>query len=310
MKQLALFLAFAALPAQAAIFGADDRKPVLPGTMADKLARATAVAVLSANEIPGANNTFSLDTRRLSEQFCREEKFSQDPSLSYACTGFLVAPDLLVTAGHCSVNVGESRNETTTYCKTFSWLFDYQQNAFGFTKLENIPNEKLYRCKETIYAVNDEKLPFRDFAVIRLDRPVEGREPLKMAAGGVKNEDILSMIGYPLGTPAKRSINARVLMNNPERKAFVTNLDAFQGNSGSPVFNQQNEVVGILVSGFPSANYFVEEGKTCNRYNRCDENGLNCLMPDLDLSPFPNHQTTGSDVQRIEDVIEFIKTIQ
>lgn len=310
MKSLALLLALTTVPAQAAIFGVDDRKPVQPGTLADKLARSTAVAVLSANEIPGANNTFSLDTRNLSEQFCREERFSQDPTLSYACTGFLVAPDLLVTAGHCSVNVGESRNETNTYCKAFSWVFDYQQDAFGRTQLKDIPYEKLYRCKETIYAVNDESLPFRDFAVIRLDRPVEGREPLKMASGGVKNTDVLSMIGYPLGTPAKRSINARVLKNDPERKAFVTNLDAFQGNSGSPVFNQQNEVVGILVSGFPSVNYFEKQGQTCNRYNRCDENGRNCLVPDLDLTPFPNYQAVGSDVQRIEDVIEFIKSIK
>lgn len=308
MKHFALLLALASLPAQAAIFGPDDRTPVQPNSAAQKLARATAVAVLSANEIPGTNGTFSLDTSKLGDMFCKEEKFSQDPSLSYACTGFLVAPDLLVTAGHCAVNTGESHHETQTYCKTFSWLFDYQNGVGGAApQLTDIPNDKLYRCRETIYAVKDEKLPFRDFALIRLDRPVVGREPLKLATGGITNDDVLSMIGYPLGTPAKLSRGGRILLNNTERTAFVTSLDAFQGNSGSPVFNKNDEVVGILVSGYPSDSYFKEEGKSCYRYNRCDENGQNCLKPDFDFTPFPDYQTTGSDVQRIEQVIEMIK---
>ncbi len=115
------------------------------------------------------------------------------------------------------------------------------------------------------------------------------------------------MIGHPFGTPKKMADQGIVLLNQSTKSTFVTNLDASEGNSGSPVFNDKNEVVGILVSGTPSANTYYDSKNKCERVNRCDEKGNQCMLPDKDNSIFPGFQIVGSDVQRIAPLIELIE---
>jgi V8-like Glu-specific endopeptidase len=300
----------ATLPAHAAIFGADNRMPVGPNTPFRAIQQATAVGLLSSMEEPGPNGTINLVAPNHEGKICSTERFVKDPSLSYACTAFLIGPDLLLTAGHCAVNTGVSEHETTTYCKAYSWLFDYAPDINGKVKTTEIDPAKVYRCKETIYAIKEEQAPYRDFAFIRLDRPVEGRTPLKLSTDPVKKNDVLSMVGYPLGMPAKSSTNGRVLVNDPAKEIMIATLDSFEGNSGSPVLNTKKEVVGILIGGFPSDSFLDDPVKGCKVLNRCDDNGLNCLSPDKDLTPFPYYQATGSEVQKLGSVLEVLKRIQ
>ncbi|MES2526705.1 MAG: serine protease [Bdellovibrionota bacterium] len=298
MKSFILSLSvLLSLPAFSAVFGVDNRISVRPGTMGYELSRSTAVAVLSANFEPTVAGMLRLNVDKLNEFFCPNVRFANQPSLSYACTGFLIAPDLLVTAGHCMVNTGETRNETKLHCEVFSWLFDYNETL----NTENVSADNHYTCKEIIYAVKDEKAPFRDYALVRLSRPVKGRTPLKINSEMVKKNEIFSMIGHPFGQPAKYAHGARVVLNDPSRESFLTTLDAFEGNSGSPVFNAKNEVVGILVGGTPSANTLTN-GR-CEILNKCSEQGMNCLEPDTNTSIFPGYQGVGSEVQRIAPVI-------
>jgi V8-like Glu-specific endopeptidase len=290
----------------AAIFGADSRLSVTSNSPKAELARSTAVAVLSANFTTNPNGGVDLDLSSLEEMFCTDQKFVKDPSMAYACTGFLVGPDLIATAGHCMVNTGESRNEKETYCEAYSWMFGYQKDILGNTKTKGLPKENLYRCKEIIYAVKEEKAPFRDFALVRLDREVLDRKPLKLKKEIKVNEPV-TMLGHPLGFPLVYSFDAKILTNDTDRQSFITNLDAFEGNSGSPVFNNKEEVVGILIGGTPSQSYF-ESSKGCNQYNVCDQNGENCLYPDSDGGKsFPGFQHVGSEVQRIEPILELLK---
>lgn len=296
-----------------AIFGVDDRiEANISSPWRDPI-RSTAVAVLSGNLEEQPDGNFKLLTGDHTGSLCSEEKFSEDPYLAYACTGFLVAPDLLVTAGHCASNVGVTINEEKMYCEVYSWLFDFRKDSLGQIKTEGITKDDLYRCRRIIFAVIEEKAPFRDFALIQLDRPVTGnRKPFKLADGGPRKADILTMIGHPLGMPAKVTRNGKVLVNDPTKSAFVTNLDALAGNSGSPVINWRNEVVGILVGGSPSLNYGERPGseQKCSVYNRCDDAGANCLFPDSQetIGKLPGFQRVGSDVQRIDPIIELIKT--
>jgi len=292
----------------AAVFGQDNRQNVLLNSPEAALARSTAVAVLKPNfEI--VNGRVRLNTTSLAGEICPEEKFSSDPSLSYSCTGFLVAPDLIATAGHCMVNVGESRNEKLSYCEAYSWLFDYAKDQKGVTALADLDPANLYRCRQVVYAIREETAPYRDFALVQLDRPVTNRNPLALSSAKL-NAGPYSMIGYPLGSPAKLSPNAKILLNNPSRQSFITNLDAFDGNSGSPVFNSSREVVGILVAGTPSQTLVPDPVRSCQRYNTCDENGNNCRFPDAVPSIFPYFQRTGSEVQRIAPIAELVKQLQ
>ncbi len=303
MKTLpVLFLILSCIHANAAIFGRDDRIAIAPGTRGHALSRSTAVAILNSLHEPVGPGKLKLFPNSLEGLLCEEERFSRSISLPYSCSGFLVAPDLIATAGHCMVNTGESRNETDTYCQAYSWLFDYQEGI----DTNNVPADNLYRCKQVIYAVKDEEAPFRDYALVQLDRPVSGRRPLKLAPGPLSPREIFSMIGHPHGTPAKLSHGARLLLDNPQRESFITTLDAFEGNSGSAVFNARDEVVGILVAGTPGRGLISPAGRSCEIYNRCDERGENCLSPDKDTSIFPGFQRVGTEVQRIAPVIELI----
>lgn len=300
-----LLLLLASGFANSAIFGEDNRLPIQPGSSHSTLARSTALAVLRSNYSEVAPNFIKLELGKLSEFVCSDEKFASDPSMSYACTGFLVAPDLIATAGHCMVNTGESRDERGTYCEVYSWLFDFQEGV----DFNRVSADNLYQCEKIIYAIKEEVAPYRDYALVKLNRPVEGRPPLKLTTQTLNTRESFSMIGYPFGTPAKLSWSAKLLLDNVERQSFLTNLDAFEGNSGSPVFNPAQEVVGILIGGTPSQSLVTDASKGCERYNVCDETGSQCNLNDKDTSLFPGFQQIGSEVQRIAPITELLNTL-
>lgn len=190
--------------------------------------------------------------------FCDGEKFIDQPLVS-ACTAFLVGPDLIVTAGHCIKDKYD--------CKKQSWVLDYDSsgNFTGPSGTITFDKDKTYACKELVSWSQNAKL---DYAVVRLDRAVEGREPLKLRREGKTSakEDLI-IIGHPLGMP-KIVTNNITIRDNSLDFVFKTNADAFSGNSGSPVFGLQSGLVeGILIRG---ENDFVEDYHlSCKRPMKC-----------------------------------------
>lgn len=302
LRAMTITTLFLSLSASAAIFGADNRHTVTDQSPVIELARATAIAVLKTNYSVNGQ-TLTLATNPLTN-LCKDEMLAGEPSLDYSCTGFLVGPDLLATAGHCVYAVNtpnqELKHETGLACDTFQWLFDFQQG-----KQANLNN--LYHCKEIIYARQTEHAPFFDYALVRLDRPAFGRTPFKVNPAPVALGEAVAMIGYPFGTPVKYTDSARVTIDNPQRNSFLTSLDALEGNSGSPVFNAAHEVVGILVGGTPSANTYVSG--TCERVNRCSEDGSRCNKPDTadEIKQLEGYQGVGSEVQRIAPIDDLLR---
>ncbi|MAX66773.1 MAG: hypothetical protein CME66_07530 [Halobacteriovoraceae bacterium] len=224
---------------------------------------------------------------------CETERFANQPTI-VDCTGFLVAPDLLVTAGHCATAMfKEARDEKTFECERNDWVFDYQIDKKGPLNLRKIPKENIYSCKKVVYARYEE---LDDFAIIQLDRKVIGRKPLKLAAKKVKSKQGIFVLGHPTGLPLKYADSANVfgVFDN----FFSTNLDTFGGNSGSPVFNQETlEVEGILVRG--DTDYvvaFKDDGTHCMKVNRCNGSRMNCIEDDPNI--------TGEHVSLISKVVE------
>lgn len=291
--------------AHADIFGRDDRQDILSQSSKSELGRSVAVGVLNSLWTDLGDGLSELWADPLSDFMCSNERFNSQKSVSYACTGFLVGDDLLVTAGHCGVNTGEVRNSSENYCEAYTWMFDYRAN----TDVSAIPNENIFKCKEIIYAVQQEVDGHsQDFTLLRLDRKVSGRTPLKIASLEAKKGDGVNMIGHPMGLPLKYTPNGRVFKDD-EGRSFLTNLDAFGGNSGSPVFNSRSEVVGVLIAGNPAVATYRDPKAGCDRFNRCDENGKNCtsLGGNGDLDGFPN---TFSEVQSIFPYKELIESSQ
>ena len=197
-----------------------------------------------------------LKTRR---NFCASEPYLDQPSVGH-CSAFLAAEDIVVTANHC---LGGTKT-----CENIAFVFDYAYRKSNDDPAL-VPNKNVFYCREIMASEYDAKGPGLDYLVIRLDRKVTDRRPMKIAKNyEVKIGDTLLMLGHPLGLPLKIATSGRVrTTDNPA--FFKTTLDSFFGNSGSPVvLPEDGSVVGILVRGETD---FTTRENGCLATNMCAE---------------------------------------
>ena len=245
------------------IYGKDDRVLVAEtqNALYKKLAISTAAQIKAKDlSLSEDKSQYSITGKTLREtmEVCEDERFSDVINVGN-CSGFLVADDLLVTAGHCM------RSESD--CSTWKWVFSYRQDRLGDEP--TVEAKDVYGCKEIV----NQKLSSvskNDFAIVRLDRKVEGREPLKFRTEGkIALETELVVIGHPSGLPTIVADGAKVRENENEW-FFQANLDTFGGNSGSGVFDAKTGVVeGILVRG--EKDYEFDKENSCYRVFECED---------------------------------------
>lgn len=260
-----LLIACTAFGADRVIYGEDNRVDVFASDNAlyKKLANSTA-AMIHVEDLEEADQEgiHSLLASPLLEEFglCPSERFVNQPAAAN-CSGFLVGPNWLVTAGHCVRSQSD--------CDRYRWVFDYKMQEAGVISLD-VPDDNIFACKRIISQELDPWGTSNDYALIELDRVAEGREPLEVRTEGeVEIGDPLVVIGHPSGLPTKIADGASV-RSIDEPYYFVANLDTYGGNSGSAVFNSESGVVeGILVRGETDYNY---QGG-CRVSNVCDDNG-------------------------------------
>ncbi|MTE28255.1 trypsin-like peptidase domain-containing protein [Winogradskyella ouciana] len=225
------------------VFGEDDRKEIKDAEGFKDFARATAV-MISKQSIYN-DEFYSWSLRDLlamkfgTNKFDPSVKFLDQPTVG-SCTGFLIAPDILVTAGHC-INSMEEADQ-------FVWVFDYTSES------DFIDGNKLKFKKENIFEVESiitsklDDITDDDYAILKLDRK-SSRNPYRFRTSGkVLEEGAINTIGCPTGLPLKFSTNAIVVDNSPNNW-FKSDIDSFPGNSGGPVFDQNGFIEGILVRG-------------------------------------------------------------
>lgn len=187
------------------------------------------------------NNSLTLKEKY---HLCTGEAFESEPVAGDG-TAFLVSNHEVLTASHV-ISAGIEK-----YALIFGFQLINKQGAYVLF----IPKRDIYQFSGVSYRSETE-----DIIRIKLnritDRPALKVNKLKIITPGRP----IYMLGYPAGLPLKAAMNASILSLD-NQNSFYTSLDAFQGNSGSPVFDlQTNEVIGILVSG---ANDFVWNGG-CN----------------------------------------------
>lgn len=252
-----------------------------------------AVVLFDKEDLEPSSDLLSsrLNDKTFGQKFrlCSNESFLNEPATG-RCSGFLAAPDLVVTAGHCL--------DTLDDPKRLAFVFDYPTDT-----QTPIPSSKIYYLEKVLARKNDDR--GLDFAVIRLNRPVEDRLPAPLALEReVSVGSPLVLAGYPLGLPLKVTEGGKVI-GFKDAHYLRTQLQSFKGNSGSPVFNARTgKVEGILVRNEGlSADFTHDEARSCRRLNTCTEQ--NCAIEEvLSLSSivpyFPNAATSRSTVTRIE----------
>ena len=243
-----------------AIYGLDDRRDLYQISNPQWLKNARAIAALvpkrKLKKVFGRPDLYRLKTKKAGDT-CSLQRFNDQEQIA-KCSGFLVAKDILVTAAHCV--------RTRLGCIGSRWVFGYDISEQGknYTKIRK---KDVYKCVEVIES-RLRRFSSLDYAVVRLDRVVKDREPLKIrTTGKVRLGEKLYLGGYPSGLPLKMAGGARVRSNKNENY-FLANLDSFEGNSGGPVFNSKGDFVeGILVGG--EEDYVWSDRRECFKAKRC-----------------------------------------
>lgn len=224
------------------VYGVDNRVEIFETDKTIQSLASSTAAMIQSHRLMQLGDYIFLPPTSLSDTMnvCPSERFADQPAPAM-CTGFLVGPDLLVTAGHCVLN--------DEVCSDRSWVFDFAVNESTGRADVLVDKNKVYNCKKVIESKLN-MVDFEDYSLIQLDRVVEGRTPLKYRSeNSIDSFADIFVIGHPSGLPSKHAGGASVVWNF-SKHYFKTDLDTFGGNSGSAVFNEATNVVeGILVRG-------------------------------------------------------------
>lgn len=259
------------------IYGDDDRKDLyeVSSPLQKSLADSTVALLESSDLKPLSASSFSLPSGTFGSQnmLCSSEPYYDQPAGAF-CSGSLVGPNLILTAGHCVKDVSD--------CASVRFVFGYAVKQAGKYPT-SVATSEVYSCKRIIS--RKQEAAGSDYALIEIDRPVTGHAVLKLQRSRIAAVgDSVTVIGHPAGLPTKVASGGKV---RKVSSTFVTtNLDTYGGNSGSAVFNSESgEVMGILVRGDTD---FVAKG-SCYVSNRCPADGCR-----------------GEDVTRIDQVSSLI----
>lgn len=162
-----------------------------------------------------------------------------------SCTATLIAPDLIVTAGHCVTGINDDD------VKTGSITFDFQTDCLG-----NRPpgyNPKFHKLKRLVKFKFIENLI--DYCVIQLVAPPGGLglPPVAFRPNEPPLDEPLFIIHHPRGATKKISrqpndANCKVLPAPPGSASgrVYFNCDIDNGSSGASIFDSAGRIVANL----------------------------------------------------------------
>jgi len=253
------------------VYGTDDRKDWYEIKDAGILTLAKAsVALFNPADLQSdSDGVVRLKSRSLKDtkSLCPDEKFVSQPAGAF-CSATLVAPDLVLTAGHCVREI--SGNGLLPAIASTRFVFGYHMR--DESSYAPITPAQVFTAKQVVGGTMNRKAD--DWALVRLSKPVPSTiaEPVSnWDPTPVKQDQKVFVIGYPSGIPLKYAPDA-VVRDISDPSFFVANLDVFSGNSGSGVYDQNsNRLIGVLVRG--ETDYVPDQATGCDRVNVCPTSG-------------------------------------
>ena len=250
------------------IYGDDDRLDYYQVTDVAWQAKAdSTVALIRSSSLDTQGPVTNIKSVHYGQSMglCVSEPYYEQETAAF-CSGFLLSPDTIVTAGHC-IRSQES-------CASTKFVIGFRLEAAG-VQPRQVASDQVYSCATLVHSVASPT--GEDFAVVKLDRAVTQVQPLAFRqSGALALDDALTVIGHPTGLPLKVAGGATVRTMGAE--FLVANLDTYGGNSGSAVFNTvTGEVEGVLVRG--ETDFVYKDG--CRKSNKCADSG--CRGEDVTL---------------------------
>ena len=243
---------------KADFYGNDDRQQILDARHPRALEWARATAIIANRSrfsaAGGGHVGAVVSTLGERQSLCSDERFVDEPVLGF-CSAFLIAPDLVATAGHCFKD---------TLCEQMAFVFDFYKGGTS-ENVGAIPARNVYTCSELVARQYSHEL---DYAVVRLDRPTTGRTPFTMQWDVPAVGTRVALLGYPSGILAKLDLAGKVLRVEGTRSNRIrTSVDSFPGHSGGAMIDlETGSVFGVHVEG--STPSYVNDGG-CTRAAAC-----------------------------------------
>ena len=259
---------------------------------------------IAMERILGKNDLFPISYLQIglniSKSVCRISiRDSRGVVVGYG-TGFLVAPNIILTNNHVISSYEVASNSIAE--------FNYQDD-------ENFMPCPTYnfRLNPQTFFITDTKL---DFTLVALNENITNQKCLKdfgylkmsQKEGTILPEEYVSIIQHPKGGP--KSVTLRENKVSGLKENFIHYLtDTEPGSSGSPVFNDQWTLVALHHSGVPNPEikdeWIANEGilisaivnYLAKKYSSLKENEqaiIKEIVPDIEL-PKENNITSSVD---------------
>ena len=210
-------------------------------------------------------------------------------------TGFLVAPDVIITNFHVAEEIWEDQKQA----KQVVLLFDYETDTAGKKVSPGVEHKLATEWRGPGTPTTEQaKQPWQvlsspagqlDFALLRLEKPA-GDERVARGKRGVVETisstisagDPLLILQHPKAEPLKLSFGAVKKADPPNRVLYRVNTEP--GSSGSPCLNQKLQTIALHHWGLDDTK---NRGVTFKAIHKCfadqsdvlEAHGLDQLIP-------------------------------